>query len=152
MPSVLQRLAFAAFFAATWDQSLAGSEEEEDVHQEEVQEETVQKDAFQDFDEHDETRLLGELLNHYDADGDGMVSLDEAVSLLTEDAAASHVHGGAGGDEENPPEYVQKAVRFFNETVPVLFAEADDGDGLLTGPELLNMLEKLDQEHLRAEL
>eukprot|EP00927_Polykrikos_kofoidii_P076709 TRINITY_DN7374_c0_g4_i3.p1 TRINITY_DN7374_c0_g4~~TRINITY_DN7374_c0_g4_i3.p1 ORF type:complete len:144 (-),score=42.48 TRINITY_DN7374_c0_g4_i3:19-450(-) len=129
----MQRLALAASIAVICGQVFANNEEE-------VEDEW---DLFEDDEDedgdYDSQGYATSTLEEFDEDGDGKVSLDEIKGALF-----TSLQGEKAQDSEHALEDETVRERFLNATVPTLFGQVDDGDGLLSEDEILVFLDRVD--------
>eukprot|EP00927_Polykrikos_kofoidii_P076707 TRINITY_DN7374_c0_g4_i1.p1 TRINITY_DN7374_c0_g4~~TRINITY_DN7374_c0_g4_i1.p1 ORF type:complete len:145 (-),score=40.15 TRINITY_DN7374_c0_g4_i1:49-483(-) len=129
----MQRLALAASIAVICGQVFANNEEE-------VEDEW---DLFEDDEDedgdYDSQGYATSTLEEFDEDGDGKVSLDEIKGALF-----TSLQGEKAQDSEHALEDETVRERFLNATVPTLFGQVDDGDGLLSEDEVLAFLDRMD--------
>eukprot|EP00927_Polykrikos_kofoidii_P051676 TRINITY_DN45467_c0_g1_i1.p2 TRINITY_DN45467_c0_g1~~TRINITY_DN45467_c0_g1_i1.p2 ORF type:complete len:133 (+),score=40.38 TRINITY_DN45467_c0_g1_i1:108-506(+) len=76
---------------------------------------------------------LDGIVEEFDSDGDGKVSMDEAVHVLVDSSSR----------EADETEEGIKDRANLRESVQVLFAQVDDGDGFLSEEELSTLFEKI---------
>eukprot|EP00927_Polykrikos_kofoidii_P076703 TRINITY_DN7374_c0_g1_i1.p1 TRINITY_DN7374_c0_g1~~TRINITY_DN7374_c0_g1_i1.p1 ORF type:complete len:131 (-),score=27.49 TRINITY_DN7374_c0_g1_i1:36-428(-) len=82
-------------------------------------------------------------LKMFDVDGDGKVSLDEIMGVLSPSPLEESEH-----TSEQDLETDTLTRDFYNAAVPTLFEQVDDGDGFLSAGEILVFLHKLDEAYV----
>eukprot|EP00927_Polykrikos_kofoidii_P076708 TRINITY_DN7374_c0_g4_i2.p1 TRINITY_DN7374_c0_g4~~TRINITY_DN7374_c0_g4_i2.p1 ORF type:complete len:151 (-),score=40.60 TRINITY_DN7374_c0_g4_i2:19-471(-) len=136
----MQRLALAASIAVIWGQYLQVFADNAEEVQEEWDLIEDDEDEDDDYDEYGHSQgHATSTLDEFDEDGDGKVSLDEIKAALL-----TSLQGENAQVSEQALEDETVRQRFVNTTVPTLFWQVDDGDGLLSEDEILVFLDRVD--------